>query len=465
MRVTVSQLKEIVKESLLKEASKRDAQGIGALVKEVIDAIVSKIKQVEDMHANLTLKDLSDDLLIKGNPLHQKIEQDIEKVFSNLKFEGDDILERARARTKNKNTIIFKISTLKIKPTFKKSMPPWPSNGLGIYSGGGAYSTVTNGVQIELSVEKCLSSIGNNYNFVNRLIESYQELFFHELQHTRQYTIDEPELALYDPEHASIIRKGSEILEKDPNELGLKDYSLLIKGFYKGIKKRLLTPESITPEDFYGKLEKYSKYLKDVKRLYPLKSQLAQFILSPISTLYNKYSDIGEGASTVFLVYYYFSDVEVDAYVTGIMRTSRLRTQKEISGDSRYKKKLANLTREEKTMENRSYLANNFYNDILAFKSNLHRISQKQIKDLYEAAFFFQKSSVNLEELLNKNTELCNVLAGLLFDHAIKKYGFFEELFEYEAQEVRKWRLSGGQKGMHPSGSTKLNMDRYVRLI
>ena len=40
-------------------------------------------------------------------------------------------------------------------------------------------------------------------------------------------------------------------------------------------------------------------------------------------------------------------------------------------------------------------------------------------------SFFFQKSSVDLEELLNKNTELCNVLAGLLFDHAIKKYGFF----------------------------------------
>ena len=473
MIISKSKIISLIRESLLKEGSKRDAQGLDILVYEAVNAILKKIKKVEGLNKNVTLEMLAEDTDFK---LHEKIEKDIEHCFSELKNEGQEILEKAVKRTTSKRSAINKIGAFKIEVEFREASKPF-NEGLVLTPNGAYFTALDNAVALRLVVVKSFSPVinkkntkGRNYQSISNLIREYHEAVFHEIHHFRQSN----ELHTIDMRGAPSIDKLATLKKEAESSKGLKRYTKFIKYAYLAIKRQTFAAEGA--DDFNGYLEKASDFLKSLERIASVKNQF-RYILEdflrftpPAPDNYNKRDLQGLGltdspSAAVFLIYYYFAQIEVEAWVVGMMRKARISA----SITPRYmKNRYKNMSEDEISFSNKERIVGEFYTICIQTIDDIRDSGRYQIKDMYENALGLQKIGIDLEALLKKHERLCDELVGLWFKYAIQRYGIFKEFFELEQDEIKKWRLSGfgkAAKGTNPQYALGPKFYQYLSKV
>jgi hypothetical protein len=473
MRITRNKMRKMIIESLLQEASRQDAQGVGMLVREITRAVVEKIKKVESLNSDIEYAHAKLIYYDDGLEYHKKVENDIENAFSELKNEGTEILERARSQTKNKNSIIFKISDFRFDISF---LPQQPHLGLPLSfkSPGAGYDIIHNVVVVKLKVRKNFNYPtqnypGGNFDSVNELIQRWQETLYHELHHTKQiHSLNPGGLNYNVPDDVSIdtVYKAKKEAE---SVTGLQKYIKLVQYAYTAIKRKILMAEL---EGSPQSAKDYNYYLKNETD--DLNVTTSDFInnliaLSPDDKFYHltkeflSYTPFGGSTYSsfkgkVFLVYYFFNQTEIEAYPVGFMRSARLKLNK--TSKRQYK----TMTKDEIKFDRKHKLGLYFYEECLKYIKWLNKAGSEQIETMFESADTSHKNSISLEALLNKHHKLCYQLLGLWFDYAISRYGVLNDLFELEKTEIQKWKLSGGTKGLNPRNSVEKMMKSFMTI-
>lgn len=463
MKITRRQLSELINRNILEEGSRRDAQGTGILVRETINAIVEKIKKIESLNKNVKSTDFwMESDLNSGN--YKKVTDDIKNAFSELSEESEEILENARKKTLNKNSSINKLDGFKIKIRYAGYNSMGFLEGLKFFPGGGGYNPYDNTLTLTLGIHPGFAAFDdrkrNNYGGINEVIEQFQSTAFHEIHHFKQSN----EFNKVDLRGAPKASEISYLDRQYDDSEGLMKYSSLVKTFYLKTKREILVVDKMGELHDRDFLKKTNDFVKSIKRISPIKDQLGYLAedflrLSPlIFDLYNKYRN-----PKLFLVYYYFTEIEIEAWAVGMMRVARIRSN---TTNKHEKASYKNMTKKDISFKRKSNVINHFYNICQESINKIKKQGQDQIKIMYEDAYSLQKIGIDLQSLLARHNELCNELVGLWFRYAIKRYGIFKEYFNLEKIEIKKWK-NGGWKagtGMNPAHSLKPKFEQYIQL-
>jgi len=402
MKITKRQLRKLIRESVNSQIifeSRQDDRQIGLLVFETLKAIKNRMVQISQ--SNIT-------------DINEKTKL-VEDVMSTLTSAGSDILNSAKLRDDNPESLLNLIDDYVIRVSFINTH----NLSFFIDGNGGAWSPGLKTLYAKLVInKKWAENNSDNYRFFNNFKVELMHIISHELQHTRQLK------KRNDSSFRTAVLSGQAFSRATSGFHGKEEIVDKISSLTTSFVRELKFLFGGTEEN-YSYLIKQQLREKNKKYAHQISNLSNMTGLNPM-----KIFKAGLGINSlemptpIQIIQYYLKPEEIEAYTKGWFFASK----RQMQADRNFLNGIKRLTEEERINLKRERIKALFMKRLKDRINSLITYSYDSIEEIYENASEDFKKEQSLEQLKNDAEDSAFDFMNKIISYAKKRFGTLSDL-------------------------------------